>query len=71
MPEISPSAKEKKHVLLVLFLTQAFLRQHTPSKWRQMPAENAYTPTDRMRTSSCQEATRCVCAFLSPSSAPA
>lgn len=67
MPEIPLSAKEKKHVLLTLFLTQGFLRQHTPSKWRQMPAENAYTPTIRMRTSSCQETTHCVCAFLSPS----
>lgn len=67
MPEISLPAKEKKRVLLIFFLTQAFLRQHTPSKWRQMPAENACTPTIRMRTSSCEEATRCVCAFLSPS----
>lgn len=63
----SLSAKIKKHVLLILFLTQAFLRQHTPSKWREMPAENAYPPTIQMRTSSCEEATRCPCAFLSPS----
>lgn len=59
--------KKKKVGSFDSFSDSSSLRQPTPSKRRQAPAENACTPAVRIQTSSSQEATCSVGAFLNAS----